>query len=980
MKEIQALGRGSFSSVVSASDPKGNLFAIKRLSHTPFGSFEKALKHAILEGATLSRLSSPHIARVRSVGTSGDTPYLVMELVQGASLAQELEKRRSPSTEATGTIGLNESDWVELAKGLADALREIHSLGLVHRDIKPENVLLDGGSFAKAKLIDFGLALRSIEQDQEEVSSESAVGTLSYASPEQTRMLSRPVDARSDLYALGILLYECETGRLPFVSDRVAELLRMHLSETPTDLRTLRPTFPLALISCVDSLIAKDPDDRFQSAEALLEFLNHWSTRASDPVSRRDRGVPVFPEPPFVGRNQELSQIQETVVSGFSKDNPQHGILLISGPPGAGKSRLVRELLHFAQQHGAWTFQGKCSLTDSTSLSSIQQAIDRFLLEVELLPASQKESIHQKIKSCVLAQPIPALIRRLGPGIPLLLEKMGSPLGDLPPSIQQERMLELLANFIVNLADNTTPCIWLIDDIQWLDDLSSRLLTRIQEASEARPLLWACTSRDNEESRTALRAFEEKHSASIRVNLSLELLHPEATRELIVKMLGENRIVPDELLDYVVGLSQGSPFATHEYIRAMLDNALLVPKSGTWKVDMQGIQGLHLSGDVLALVTRRLSTLAPEALAILKVAAVIGNQFDLRELPKVCGVEPSAINSAITEASSKTLIAHSTSGDWLFVHDRVREALIAQWDPEDLKKTHWKLALSLFDRLSEILTPLAKETDNLFGHVHPALAAKLSTHEVMALADHSLAGLAHTEDAVWCFERLRESTWFAKSQSDHALIEDLGGRTLTLARKHLNQIDAEKAARLCWVTGSSLAILGKLTAASEIFELGLNLSRDPLTRASLSSQYSYVALWRYDSPTLEKRSLATLAEFGIHGHAGVWLQMKLAAHMVSNSLIHLISPSSERVRKMELIGLAFETLGIAMAYQLRSIPALLSVPAALSLLFSPIRNDIKGNLAGIVLIGSRIFESEFPVGMIAEAIAKKVDSKEGDQT
>ncbi|MEV4352695.1 serine/threonine-protein kinase, partial [Actinoplanes sp. NPDC049596] len=246
------LGRGA-STTVHRAVRGGEAYALKRPArHEPgmLAAFRR-------EAALLACIDDPAVTRVHAAGLLDGVPALVLEYIPGGPLADQL---------AAGPLGPERT--VEIAAQLARGLAAAHRVGLVHRDVKPGNIIMAPGS--PARLIDFGLAQLGREDEPED----RAVGTFLYASPEQSGMLKRPVDGRSDLYSLGIVLFECLTGRLPFEAGDVGELLRMHLVAPVPDLAATHGVPPV-LAAVVTRLLAKDPDDAGRDSPDLPEQRRH---------------------------------------------------------------------------------------------------------------------------------------------------------------------------------------------------------------------------------------------------------------------------------------------------------------------------------------------------------------------------------------------------------------------------------------------------------------------------------------------------------------------------------------------------------------------------------------------------------------------------------------------------------------------------------------------------------------------------------
>ena len=269
------LGRGADATVLRVQrTADGGTYALKVIDR-PADETAVALCR---EAALLAAVNHPDLVRIHEVGRHDGRPYLVMDLVEGRALARLLHDGPLPADRV-----------VSLALELADPLAAIHRAGLVHRDIKPDNIMVQPDG--RARLIDFGMAARETNEG-----SETAVGTLLYSSPEQAGTLRRPVDQRSDLYSLGVVLYECLAGRPPFATSDVGDLLRMHAVEPPPDLLGFAPETPADLASIVARLLAKEPDDRYQTGADLVVDLMAVSGPAPEPAADLTRK-------PLVGRS-----------------------------------------------------------------------------------------------------------------------------------------------------------------------------------------------------------------------------------------------------------------------------------------------------------------------------------------------------------------------------------------------------------------------------------------------------------------------------------------------------------------------------------------------------------------------------------------------------------------------------------------------------------------------------------------------------
>jgi signal transduction histidine kinase len=284
------------------------------------------------EAAVIAWIDHPVLPRVQEVGVADRRPYLVMELIEGSSLADIL-----------GTRPIGAGRTVQLGISVAGALTALHAAGLVHRDVKPRNIMLqpDGA----ARLVDLGMAVRATTAP-----TGTTAGTLRYCAPEQAGTLDRPVDARSDLYALGGVLFECLTGRPPFAATDAGELLRAHATTVPPDVRELCPDVPAALAETVARLLAKNPDDRYQTGTDLLAALGGPAGDGPHPA-------------PLVGRGRELAALRAE----------NAGFAIIAGGHGTGKSRLLRAAADQAREDGIRVLFGTCP-EDPLPLAPLHEA------------------------------------------------------------------------------------------------------------------------------------------------------------------------------------------------------------------------------------------------------------------------------------------------------------------------------------------------------------------------------------------------------------------------------------------------------------------------------------------------------------------------------------------------------------------------------------------------------------------------------
>ena len=449
------------------------------------------------EAALLARLTHPGLVGIHEVGEVANQPYLIMDLVAGRSLAKVLAE--APPGEAP----LDEARVLAIAANVVGALNAAHHAGLVHRDLKPDNIMIDEDG--SAKVIDFGLATHAGQ-----VTTDVAVGTFVYAAPEQTGMLHRPVDARSDLYALGVVLFECLAGEPPFTGADVGDLIKMHMSVTPPDLCELRPDVSPALAAIVARLLAKDPDDRYADGDDLLAGLTRVAAgeRGRFELSTGGRRAG-RPESGLVGRDGprgELVRRWHGVLAG------RGGVALIQGAPGVGKSRLAREVTAAAAGDGYVVLHGKSDVDGAVPLAPMRTAVDRYVRELIHLPAAERASAVERLRAA--AGPTAAALRTLSPALTDLLD-----VSDAPSSEDERQFDEAIATLLVGLARAVGGAVLYLDDLQWWDEGTRRVVRRLVPMLAHAPLLLLVTARDDAQSQPAVTAFLAEYDAAVDVRL-----------------------------------------------------------------------------------------------------------------------------------------------------------------------------------------------------------------------------------------------------------------------------------------------------------------------------------------------------------------------------------------------------------------------------------------------------------------------------
>jgi diguanylate cyclase (GGDEF)-like protein len=779
LEVVSKLGWGA-ETVVYRVRRHGDEYALKVL---PTADTEQALATVRREAALLGYVGHPLLPRIFEVGQTVVGPYLILEYIDGRPLSQALGHGR-----------FDEGRAVRLAIDLVGPLTAAHRAGLVHRDVKPDNVIMD--PTGTARLIDFGLAARGGAHD------DRIAGTMLYSAPEQTGMLKRPVDGRSDLYALGVLLYECVTGQVPYYAEDAGELIRQHATAPVPDPRVLCPGLSPTMAAIIATLMAKDPDDRYQSGESLLSDLRRLAAQpdAVFPVATDQRPVQPIGPNRLVGRDQEMIDLANRWLSARAGAG---GAAIVEGPAGAGKTRLVRELTNAVATDGDLVLYGKCVPDDPMPLAPLRAAVERYLRSLERLPAAQRDQAVQRLRRA--AGRGGPLLRTLSP---LLADVVQAP--EISELNRHEQFINAVAAFLIGLADEFQGAVLHIDDVQWLDGPTRRVLQRVTSRLTGTPLLVIATSRDDPDNVAALNRFGADMDATLDTRIPLRPLGQDAVTELVMEHLGAVQL-PGEQLGELAVRAGGNPFTIGEYVRAVFDAGLVTPSWSGWRLDLAGLDRIELSGDAVDLVLQRIDSLGTESRRLLAAGAASGRWFPTELVAAVCVIDSRQARALLGEAESRRLVTATGPDGYRFLHDRIREALLVGLNAVELRRLH--------QRIAEVLDAAAAD----------------DPHYVYATARHYALGETDSRP-----QRVYLSGFAAGrlALAEHAPAEardflEVAGRSAELAG-----ITPQPAFFLA--LGTSCARSGRFAEALHRLDLALRGEPDRLRRAEILAQVALV--------------------------------------------------------------------------------------------------------------------------------------------
>ncbi len=608
--------------------------------------------------------------------------------------------------------------FLRIAVNLARVVGHVHRCGLIHKDIKPANVLVDGSG--NVRLTGFGIASQLPHEHQPPAPPEIVAGTFAYMAPEQTGRMNRSIDTRSDLYSLGVTLYEMLTGSLPFTASDAMELIHCHIARKPTPPGERVDGIPKAIEGIVLKLLAKAAEDRYQTAAGveadLRTCLVAWEAHHRVdlfPLGAHDASDRLLIPEKLYGREAQI----EALVTAFDRvvDTGVVELVLISGYPGIGKSSVVNELHKALVPPRGLFASGK---------------FDQYKRDIPYVPFAQAfQTLVRNLLSKSDAEIEPwrrALMDALGPNGQLivnLIPELALIIGEqpsapvLPPQDAQNRFQIVFRRFLGVFARPEHPLALFIDDLQWVDTATLDLLAHLVTHPDVKHVLLVGAYRDNEvdASHPFARTLESISHAEGRVHrIELAPLTPDSVTQLVGDALHCDSATAGPLAQLVHEKTGGNPFFTIQFLTTLADEDLLTfdPRAATWCWDLPRIHAKGFTENVADLMAARLSRLPPLTRDALGQLACLGNVAEVTALTWVQGGSEETMHANLWEAVRTGLVFREGNA-YEFAHDRVQEAAYALIPADERAATHLRIGRALVSR-----TPPEALEDAIFDIVN----------------------------------------------------------------------------------------------------------------------------------------------------------------------------------------------------------------------------------------------------------------------
>ena len=663
--------------------------------------------------------------------------------------------------------------FLRIAVGLASALSGLHKKGLIHKDVKPANVLFDTAT-GEVRLMGFGIASRLPRERQLPGPPEFIAGTLPYMAPEQTGRMNRSVDSRSDLYALGIMLYEMLTGSLPFTASEPMEWVHCHIAKQPISPADRVQNIAAPVSAIIIKLLAKTPEERYQTAAGVESDLRRCLKNLD-----RESGVPDFalgdhdrpdylqiPEKLY-GREREI----KTLLTSFDRivNGGVPELVLVSGYSGIGKSSIVNELQPVLVPPRGLFASGKFDqYKRDVPYPTLAQAFQSLIRQLLTKSESELDKWRQALREALDQNG--QLIVDLVPELKLVIGDQ-PPAPEVPAQDGQRRFQLVFRRFIGVFARQEHPLALFLDDLQWLDAATLDLLEDLLTRSELQHLMLIGAYRNNEvdAAHPLMRKLEAIKSAGGRVKeITLGPLAQEHLDQLLADAL---RCEPERsasLAQLVQKKAGGNPFFTVQFISALAEEGMLTfdHDSAGWSWDPDRIHDKGFTDNVVDLMIGKLIRLPAQTQTALQQMSCLGSLAEITTLSIVLEMSQEQVDAALWESVRQGLV-EQLDGSYKFLHDRVQEAayllipeasraqahlrigrlLLAHTSPEEREETVFDIVNHL-NRGVALITSREERKNLAELNLIAAKRAKASTAYTSALK-YLIAGVALLGDDCW---------------------------------------------------------------------------------------------------------------------------------------------------------------------------------------------------------------------------------------
>lgn len=619
-----------------------------------------------------------------------------------------------PLSRVMGTA-LDVGDFLDIAIAIATAVGQLHQSGLVHKDLKPGHILV-APSHKQVWLTGFGNASLLQRDAHEVVTVSDIVGTLAYMSPEQTGWMNRAIDTRSDLYSIGVTFYQMLCGELPFNASAPKDWVHFHLARQPLPPGERISGIPRVVSDLVMKLLAKSPEERYQTAAGLKADLQRCQSEwriagsiAAFPLGQYDlSGGLSFPDRLY-GREKEIATLSE--VWARVGATGRNELVLVSGYSGAGKTSVVNELRRVMGEGCSLLASGKAELREKTiPYATLAHALGGVLQRLISMPVEQ-----QTIWRAMLAKAVASDGALLAPLIPQVEQILGQypSICDLQPGDAARRLQEALEALTAALAQYSAPLTIFLDDVQWLDEETITFVQRLIANHRLPGVLVVCAYRENEvvaEHPLMVGAGVLRDDGHRVCKIELADLDVASLRQMLADTLHCSTQTSAPLAHLVKERTAGNPFFVIQFLTELVEDGMLGLDhgAGRWTWNLEQIRSKGFTDNVVEFMLGRIGRLRTDTQKALQLLACFGNDSTLENLERVWSDQERALEPCLWDAMRAGLVTRRDNVVQ-FRHDRIHEVAYTLIPEDDRLPLHLRIGRQLAAQV-----PAEEFDDNIF--------------------------------------------------------------------------------------------------------------------------------------------------------------------------------------------------------------------------------------------------------------------------
>ncbi|MGK0341793.1 MAG: PAS domain S-box-containing protein, partial [Candidatus Azotimanducaceae bacterium] len=688
----KVIHQGAASQVCKAVRERDNKTVVLKFPDPENATLDQITRYH-KEFETLSRLHSEHIVTVHELLEQDGIPIVVMEYVDYLSLSEVLINYQPTISEA-----------IVLTEQIAHALDDVHSFNVTYKNLSPSNILCKA-DMRKIRLIDFGLAsFQNVALPPE--TNDILEGTIEYISPEQTGRMNRSIDYRADIYSLGVLFYQLLTGELPFSSTDYLEIIFEHLAKTPAPPSSINPAVPDALDKIVFKMMAKAPEERYQSTYAVISDLS----RVNDLIATAtlggqgfDVGLDDIPEQLLIPdkllhRDSELELIEQLV---NTCSTGQFGCMAIIGDAGTGKSALLRQVPRFTQQHAGLFSLIKPGIVNSdvpySGLVTILRDLARQMLSRDDL-TKLKQRLSEELGSSV------QVLLAIAPDLQRIFrDKPAEDIRHSNPIETRNRLLRAVTIFLSVLSESANPLVICIDNLHLVDSSSLDLFNAIATEKSVASLLLLFACRTGPDDNLDSYCVELLSSGSTLL-IELSNLQTKDIRNLLSECLYRSEEEIEDLATLAASKTQGNPQAIREFLSELnKSHSLYFDRTHReWAWNLEKCAQQPPTNNVGEVLGQDLGNLDSNTIHILKIAACIGDEFDLGTIKRVSGMSFSETSACLIRAVAEGVLLYQgrdRRASYRFAHEKIQQSAYQLLESIERKQIHAQIGRTYLSQL-----------------------------------------------------------------------------------------------------------------------------------------------------------------------------------------------------------------------------------------------------------------------------------------